>query len=303
MKTNAAISHRLECKRIIHGAVLSVSDCPISWPLIVLRPSIQSKTRGQSTSRQGQISALPTPSFASHPAASRGRAGRCDGRRLLRETVRALSARESRSCARAPTMPAEIEGIALQAPTLRPGRSPPSNRPGEGRRCCGMRGAAVHALKGNGRSAACAKWCRKPRCVAAETFPGVATRQTLARLWDGRAAVLAVFSGFKPFTTRGECNGTLLGHRSRSCARCWPSDGAAGECSTDSLRLVLTDAGGELLAASFCGQTGDTGIEPTSAAQLLAATSAQPPPCAQFLGADPPFSRHFRPHSARQEVD
>ena len=34
---------------------------------------------------------------------------------------------------------------------------------------------------------------------------------------------------------------------------------------------------------------------PTSAAQLLAATSAQPPPCAHFRAHKPPFSLHFKP--------
>ena len=55
------------------------------------------------------------------------------------------------------------------------------------------------------------------------------------------------------------------------------------------------EARGELLAASFCGQTGDTGIDPTSAAQLLAATSAQPPPCAHCRAQEPPCSLDFKP--------
>jgi hypothetical protein len=206
-----------------------------------------------------------------------------------------LSVRESRSCARAPTMPAEIEGIALRAQTLRPGRSPPPNRPGEGSRYCGMRCAAGNALKGDGMSAATAKWCRKPRRVAAETFPGVATRQTLARLWDGRAEASAVFSWFKPLTTRGECNAMLLGHRSRSCARCWFSDGQQANAALTARAWRSLEKIGELMAALLCGRTAGMDPNSTSAAQLLAATTAQPPPCAQFGAHKPPFSLHFKP--------
>ena len=46
------------------------------------------------------------------------------------------------------------------------------------------------------------------------------------------------------FATLGECSAGLLGHRARSCARCWHSDGAAGECSPEISRWVQTEGKG-----------------------------------------------------------
>ena len=74
------------------------------------------------------------------------------------------------------------------------------------------------------------------------------------------------------------CLGTDLAH-ARAAG---PVTGQQANAALPARAWCSLDAGGELLAASFCGQTGDTGINPTSADKLLAATSAQPPPCAHF---------------------
>jgi hypothetical protein len=107
-----------------------------------------------------------------------------------------------------------------------------------------MRGAAGHAHRVEGRSDASAERCR--RRASSSLPPSLELRRARPwpALWGGRAEDSAVFSRHEPFTSRAECDATLLGRHACSCARCWYSDGAAGECCPDSSRLVLTGGGG-----------------------------------------------------------
>ena len=94
----------------------------------------------------------------------------------------------------------------------------------------------------------------------------------LARPWLAAPSALGgdseVSLGSNQFATRGDCSAALLGHHACSCARCWHSDGAAGECSPETSRLVHTGSkvpnpgcltlwanGGNGSRAHFCSAT------------------------------------------------
>ena len=105
-----------------------------------------------------------------HATASRARAGRCDGRRLLRETVWALFARTSRSRARAPSVPAEMGGFALPGHRARLDAHLSSWVAGPARRWCGVHAQAEKVPALAERSAATDQRCRQSSVVACATF-------------------------------------------------------------------------------------------------------------------------------------
>ena len=80
--------------------------------------------------------------------------------------------------------------------------------------------------------------------VARASFPELATRQTLARRALSARGAQRNLCRCELLTTCSECNASVLGHRPRSCALCWHSVGAAGECSPEISRLVHTGGKG-----------------------------------------------------------
>ena len=97
------------------------------------------------------------------------------------------------------------------------------------------------------------------------SFPELATRQTLARRALSARGAQRNFCRCELLTTCVECNESLLGHRPRSCALCWHSVGAEGECSPEISRLVHTKGKGRTSGCLILRQTVGMGLDPTSA--------------------------------------
>ena len=84
---------------------------------------------------------------------------------------------------------------------------------------------------------------REERCKCA-TMPATRCVCIIPGTRPHRSGGSAKFLRCELLTTRGECNASLLGHRSRSCALCWHRVGSAGECSPEISRLVHTGGKG-----------------------------------------------------------
>ena len=158
---------------------------------------------------------------------------------------------------------------------------------GAARRWCGVHWQDGKVLVLAERSAASAQRCWQHCVVARASFPELATRQTLARrALSARGAqrnfcrcelalhsqrvvsAMQIYETCIALTTRGECNASLLGHRPRSCALCWHSVRAAGECSPEISRLVHTEGKGRTSGCLILAQnrhTAGMGLDPTSA--------------------------------------
>ena len=139
------------------------------------------------------------------------------------------------------------------------------------------------------RSAASAQQCRQRGVFACAPFPGLETRQTLARRALSARGVQRTFSLCKPLTTFGECNAALLGHRARSCTLCWRSDGARVNAALTACAWCSLEAGGKFLAAPKLLYAAGEWFLPALAAKLLVKASSRPPFVARLYRANQPF--------------
>jgi len=167
--------------------------------------------------------------------------GQCDGRRLLREMVVDVRPQVQVPCPRALRARGNRGGCVarlMRALTLT-GRVGLQERRAGGAACMGK-------LKRywSWPSSASVQRCWQRGVVARASFPELATRQTLARRALSARGAQRFFCRCELLTIIGECNASLLGHRPRSCALCWHSVGAAGECSPEISRLVHTEGKG-----------------------------------------------------------
>jgi len=154
---------------------------------------------------------------------------------------------------------------------------------GAARRWCGVHGQAGKVLVLAERSAASAQRCRQR--VACASFP---ERALIAR--GAQRNFCGANCSQRVVSAMQVCSGTDLAPARSAGTESVQQANAARK----SRAWCTLEARGELLAACFCWHTVGMGLEPTSAQQLLAATSAQPPPCACFRAHEPPFSLHFQ---------